>query len=71
MRQNVPSRLSVSDYRRNALRRFSNIVRRGAHMSSVDHGVLLLLMFEAEDKTAKVCPTVEHRTNDPAGLGGI
>jgi hypothetical protein len=70
MIQKVPSGLSVSDYRRNALRRFSNIVRRGAHMSSVDHGVLLW-MFEAEDKTAKVCPTLEHPTNDPAGLGGI
>jgi hypothetical protein len=70
MRQNVPSGLSVSDYRRNALRRFSNIVLRGAHMSSVDHGVLLW-MFGAEHKTANVCPTAEHPTNDLATLGGI
>jgi hypothetical protein len=53
MIQNVPSGLSVSDYRRNALCRFSNVVWRGAHMSSIDHGVLLG-MFGAEHKSAKV-----------------
>jgi hypothetical protein len=70
MIQNVPSGLSVSDYRRNALCRFSNVVWRGAHMSSIDHGVLLG-MFGAEHKTAKVCPMAEHPTNDLATLGGI
>ena len=50
--------------------RFFGIVWWGAHMSSVDHGVLLW-MFGAEHKTAKVCPTAEHPTNDLATLGGI
>jgi hypothetical protein len=49
---------------------FFSIVWWGAHMSSVDHGVLLW-MFGAEHKTAKLCPTAKHPTNDLATLGGI
>jgi hypothetical protein len=49
---------------------FFSIVWWGAQMSSVDHGVLLW-MFGAEHRTAKVCPTAEHPTNDLATLGGI
>jgi hypothetical protein len=49
---------------------FFGIVWWGAQMSGVDHGVLLW-MFGAEHKTAKVCPTAERPTNDLATLGGI
>ena|SRR5262245_11433767 len=54
MNQKAPSDLSVSDYRRNALRRFSNIVRCGDYMSSVEHSALHC-MFGAERRTAKAC----------------
>jgi len=67
MIQIVPSGLSVSDYRRNALRRFSNIVWRGAQMSSVDHDVLL--WSGTQDREG--LPEAEHPTNDLATLGGI